>query len=205
MLLYSLETGAFAANCYLAACEKTRRGILIDPGAEAGKILRLVREKDIEVTHIVCTHGHIDHIGAAAAVREALDAPLYIHQADSEMLRHPHDALGFYGDKVEPAEADGFLEDGQELTFGSVTLKVLSTPGHSPGSVCLQGEGELFSGDTLFAGSIGRTDFPGGNFAQIINSIKTKLLVLPEETVVYPGHGPASTIGEEKRYNPFLR
>jgi len=205
MLLYSLEAGAFAANCYLAACEKTRHGILIDPGAEAERILRMVREKEITVDYIACTHGHIDHIGAAAAVKRALNAPLYIHQADSGMLRHPHDALGFYGDKAEPAEPDGFLEEGGELPFGSVTLKVLSTPGHSPGSICLQGEGILFSGDTLFAGSIGRTDFPGGNFAQIISSIKTKLLVLPEETVVYPGHGPATTIGEEKRYNPFLR
>jgi hydroxyacylglutathione hydrolase len=205
MLLYSLETGAFAANCYLAACEQSRRGILIDPGADAGSIIRLVREKEITVAYLVCTHGHIDHIGAAAAVREALGAPLYIHQADSDMLRHPHDALGFYGDKAEPAQPDGFLEEGCELACGSFTLKVLSTPGHSPGSVCLYGEGVLFSGDTLFAGSIGRTDFPGGDFGQIISSIKTKLLVLPEETVVYPGHGPATTIAEEKRYNPFLR
>ena len=205
MLIKSLEAGVFAANCYLASCEVTREGILIDTGAQAAEILRMVQSAQVTVTCIVSTHGHIDHVGAAADVRDALGVPLLIHEADSEMIRHPHDDLGAYFGTVKPAQPDRLLQDGEKLTFGKAVLRVITTPGHSRGSVCLYGEDVLFSGDTLFAGSIGRTDLPGGSFVQIIRSIKEKLLVLPAATVVYPGHGPATTIAEEIKYNPFLR
>ncbi|HHU30345.1 MAG: MBL fold metallo-hydrolase [Bacillota bacterium] len=206
MQIRCLETGAFAANCYLVSCEQTGEGILIDPGAQAFEILQMVRDAKVKVKFIVNTHGHIDHIGANAEVMQALGVPLYIHEADSDMVRNPRDELGAYKGIAKPVEPGHFLKDGDKLTFGTVTLQVLATPGHSRGSVCLyDGSGVLFTGDTLFAGSIGRTDFPGGSFEEIMRSIKGKLLVLPDDTVVYPGHGPATTVGEEKKYNPFLQ
>jgi len=203
----SIEVGSFAANCYLVSCEDTKEAVLIDPGAEAKKILQMVAEAGVTVKYVLNTHGHIDHMGADAEVSQALGAPLYIHEGDHLLIQNPRDDLAAYQGVAKPAKADGFLQDGDIIRFGKEELKVLSTPGHSPGSVCFYNEKEkvLFSGDTLFAGSIGRTDFPGGSFPQIISSIKEKLLVLPEDTVVLPGHGPASTIGAEKRYNPFLQ
>jgi len=207
LLIKGIEVGSFAANCYLVSCQETKEAVLIDPGAEAKKILQIVKEAGVTVKYVLNTHGHIDHMGADAEVSQALGAPLYIHEGDKALIENPRDDLAAYQGVAKPAKADGFLRDGEIISFGKAQLKVLATPGHSPGSVCFYNEKEkvLFSGDTLFAGSIGRTDFPGGSFPQIISSIKEKLLVLPEDTVVLPGHGPATTIAAEKQYNPFLQ
>lgn len=205
MLIRSAEVGSFAANCYLLACDETREGVIIDPGAEARTILDMVAKEKVKVQYIINTHGHVDHVGANEEVRRALGVPLLIHEADGEMCKKPHASLSAFVGKLHLAVPDRLLTDGEKIKAGNLTIEVISTPGHTKGSISLLVDGALFTGDTLFAGSIGRTDFPGGSFEQIIRSIKERLLVFPDDTPVYPGHGPRSTIGEEKKYNPFLR
>ncbi|HZK25716.1 MAG TPA: MBL fold metallo-hydrolase [Oscillospiraceae bacterium] len=204
LLIRSRETGSLGANCYLVACEQTRLGLLIDPGADAAQIIEMVQEAGITIKYIVNTHGHVDHVGANAAVREAFAAPIVIHTADSQLYRRPKESLTLFFGDAELAEADQLVQDGDQLQVGQLAVTVLATPGHTKGSICLLVGDALFSGDTLFAGSIGRTDFPGGSASEIITSIKEKLLVLPPTTKVYPGHGPQTTIGTEKAHNPFL-
>ncbi|HBW33911.1 MBL fold metallo-hydrolase [Desulfosporosinus sp. BICA1-9] len=199
--------GPISANCYLYACMETKKAVIIDPGAEAKKIQRWILEKGVKVDYILLTHGHIDHIGAVDELRDLLggNVQVGIHEGDAGMLTDGRKNLsGYMGQNLVQKKADILLEDGQELVIGNERLKVISTPGHSPGGACFLCSEGLFSGDTLFAGSIGRTDFPGGSLDQLLAGVKKKLLILPEETLVFPGHGEATTIGEEKRDNPFL-
>ena len=199
--------GPISANCYLYSCTETKKAVIIDPGAEAKKIQRWILEKGVKVDYILLTHGHIDHIGAVDELRELLggNVQVGIHAGDAGMLTDGRKNLSSYmGQNLVQKKADILLEDGQELMIGNERLKVISTPGHSPGGSCFLCSEGLFSGDTLFAGSIGRTDFPGGSLDQLLAGVKKKLLILPEETLVFPGHGEATTIGEEKRDNPFL-
>lgn len=205
MILKVLEVGAFAANCYLAACPDTKEGVIIDPGAEGEEILRLVKNEGINIKYIINTHGHVDHVGANGDVKEATKAPLLIHVEDGDMCRKPHASLSIFAGKMKLAAPDRLLEDGDILEVGTLTFQVIHTPGHTRGGICLKTGDSLFSGDTLFAGSIGRTDLPGGSYRQIIASIKEKILPFPDETRVYPGHGPATTVGEERHSNPFLQ
>jgi glyoxylase-like metal-dependent hydrolase (beta-lactamase superfamily II) len=200
-----MEVGVFAANCYLVACEETREGVIIDPGADPKRILDMVAGENIKVKYIINTHGHVDHISANEEVRQALDAPVLVHELDGEMYKKmPANLMAFVG-KMKLEAPDRLLKGGEKLSVGTLEFEVLETPGHSRGSISLHTDGALFTGDTLFAGSIGRTDLPGGSYPQLIMSIMQKLLVFPDETLVYPGHGPETTIGEEKAYNPFLR
>lgn len=205
MLLRRREVGSFAANCYLIACDETKEGIIIDPGGDARQILKMVEEAGVTVKYIVNTHGHVDHVGANDEVRAATGAPILIHEADGEMCKKPHASLSAFVGKQTLAEPDRLLKEGDTITVGNLTVDVIETPGHTKGSVTLVADGKLFTGDTLFSGSIGRTDLPGGSYEQIIRSIKEKLLIYPDETVAYPGHGPETTIADEKKYNPFLR
>lgn len=205
MLLRRMEVGSFAANCYLLACDETREAVLIDPGAEARQILAMVERENVTVRYIINTHGHVDHVGANEEVRKALGAEILIHEADGEMCKNPHTSLSAFIGKTKLAEPDRLLKGGDQIAAGNLTLEVIETPGHTKGSVTLLADGRLFTGDTLFAGSIGRTDLPGGSFEEIIRSIKEKLLTFPDHTTVYPGHGPETTVGDEKSYNPFLR
>jgi glyoxylase-like metal-dependent hydrolase (beta-lactamase superfamily II) len=200
-----MEVGAFAANCYLVACDRTLDGVVIDPGAEAKRILDMVHREKVNVRYIINTHGHVDHVGANEELRQALGAPILIHEADGEMCKKPHASLSAFLGRMKLAEPDRLLVGGEKLTVGDLVLEVIETPGHTRGSITLLAGGALFTGDTLFAGSIGRTDLPGGSFEEILRSIREKLLVFPDQTAVYPGHGPETTIGEEKSYNPFLR
>ncbi|WP_211230140.1 MBL fold metallo-hydrolase [Desulfovirgula thermocuniculi] len=194
-----------AANCYIIGCPETKEAAVVDPGAEGGRILRRLEQLGLTCRYIILTHGHADHIGAVGQVKEATGAEVLIHREDGKMLTSPASNLSLYvGMALSFDPAERLLEDGDTVTVGKLTLKVIHTPGHTPGSISLEVGDCLITGDTLFAGSVGRSDFPGGSHQQLIRSIKEKLLVYPPETKVLPGHGPTSTVGEEARYNPFL-
>ncbi len=205
MIIERLEVGPFASNCYIVGTESSKEGIIIDPGAEAKRILKRVDDLELEVRVIVLTHAHIDHIGALKEVKEATDAEIAIHAEDASSLQGRSLSNLFGLVFPPPPPADRLLKGDDSIDVGDLHLLVLHTPGHTPGGICLLGEGVLFSGDTLFNSGIGRFDMPGGNGSQLMNSIHTKLMVLPDSTVVYPGHGQETTIGTERRANPFLR
>lgn len=198
--------GAMGANCYLYACPESKKAVIIDPGAEGKRIHRWVSEKGLKVDYILLTHGHVDHIGAVDELRVLLgNVTVGIHAGDAGMLTDGMKNLSsLMGRGLVLQGADFLLQDGQEIVVGNEKLKVIATPGHSPGCVCLLSNEGLFSGDTLFAGSIGRTDFPGGSLDQLLKGVKDKLMILPDDTRVFPGHGEETSIGEEKRENPYL-
>jgi glyoxylase-like metal-dependent hydrolase (beta-lactamase superfamily II) len=207
MILKTMVVGPFASNCYIVGSESSKHGIIIDPGAEAKLILSTVNDLGMTVSLILVTHAHIDHIGALAPVKEGTGAKFAIHEAEAAA------GLGMFsrmlssmtgGSFTQPPKPDRLLKDGDTIDVDGLKFTVLHTPGHSPGGISLYGHGILFSGDTLFNCGIGRTDFPGCSYEQIMDSIKNKLMTLPDETIVYPGHGPATAIGKEKRGNPFL-
>lgn len=207
MFIRTLEVTGFLTNCYLVACEETGEAAVIDPGGEAERILKAVAERQLKVRYIINTHGHIDHVGANGRVKEATGAQILIHAADAPYLLDERRNLLLYLPEARGslAPADRTLEEGEVISLGTtVRLTVLHTPGHTPGGICLVGDGLIFTGDTLFAGSIGRTDLPGGSYAELLRSIREKLLVYPDETIIYPGHGPSSTLGAERATNPFL-
>ncbi len=203
--LDTVSVGAFQANCYVLGCERTGEGLVIDPGAESSRVIALIEHMGVNVVAIVNTHAHVDHIGANEDVKNATGAGLMIHEADACFLNDSSRNLTLLSPiSSKPGEPDRLLLEGDTVQVGDIVLKVIHTPGHTPGGICLYAEGILFTGDTLFAGSVGRTDLPGGDFKALMNSIETKIMVLPEETQVYPGHGPSTTIGREKEHNPFL-
>ncbi len=205
MVLIRLVVGPLQVNCFILADEKTKDAVVIDPGDDAADILKIIKGKDFKVRYIVNTHGHFDHVGANKAVRDATGAKILMHEADAPLLADAVDQAIVFGMRVtNPPRPDRFVGDGDVITAGEVSLKVLHTPGHSPGGISLLEQGMVFTGDALFAGSIGRTDFPDGDLMTLIRGIKKKLLTLPDDTRVFAGHGPASTIGEERRDNPFL-
>ena len=197
--------GPIDVNCYVIS-DDNGIGAVIDPGGNAERILAYIKKENLDIRYVLNTHGHGDHIGADDAVRDGTGAPLYIHAADADMLTDARKNLSaFMGYQALARPADVLLHGGEEITVGDIKLKVVCTPGHSAGGVCFVGEGFVFSGDALFADSIGRTDFPGGSQVELVSSIKRELMVLPDETEVYPGHGPKTTIGWEKVYNPYLQ
>lgn len=197
--------GPIDVNCYVIS-DDNGIGAVIDPGGNAERILAYIKKENLDIRYVLNTHGHGDHIGADDAVRDGTGAPLYIHAADADMLTDARKNLSaFMGYQALARPADVLLHGGEEIAVGDIKLKVVCTPGHSAGGVCFVGDGFVFSGDALFADSIGRTDFPGGSQVELVSSIKRELMVLPDETEVYPGHGPKTTIGWEKVYNPYLQ
>ena len=195
----------FDENCYVVS-DDTGEGVVIDPGGMAKQILSYIREAKLSIKAVLDTHGHCDHIGANDEIRDETGAPLYIHKEDAAMISDMKLNLSaFMGFRVISRPAEHLLSEGDKISFGQSELEVIHTPGHTKGGVCFVGEGVAFTGDTLFAGSIGRSDFPGGSERDLIGNIKKKLLVLPDETKVYSGHGPSSEIGWERQCNPYLQ
>ena len=205
MILKDLVVGPFGSNCYIVGSKSSKEGMIIDPGDEAEVILSNVKDLELEIKSIVLTHAHIDHIGALKEVKEATGAEVAIHTDEAESLQRQPLSTMFGISYPAPPPPDRPLKDGDSIDIGDLHFSVLHTPGHSPGCICLLGEGIIFSGDTLFNYSIGRTDLPGGSYSQLMDSIHTRLMKLPDDTTVYPGHGPDTTIGTERQGNPFLR
>jgi glyoxylase-like metal-dependent hydrolase (beta-lactamase superfamily II) len=206
LIIKKLEVGPIMANCFILGCEDTREAVVIDPGDDADQILMILAREKLTVKYLINTHGHFDHVGANRRMKEVTGAKLAIHPDDVPMLSELSRSAASFGLSAENSpEPDLLLHDKDTVRFGNITLTVIHTPGHSRGGIALYTPGHLFAGDTLFAGSIGRTDLPGGDYDTLIASIKRKLLVLPDDTVVYTGHGPETTIADEKRMNPFLR
>ena len=203
-----LTVGPFAANCYIVGSTSTKQGMIIDPGADANVIMRTVQETGLSISVIVITHAHMDHVGALREVQRKTHAQFAIHEAEKGFVfSTPMRMLTSLGVSPvkSPPRPDRSLKDGDLIDLEDLRFEVLYTPGHSSGGICLSGHGVVFSGDTLFKSGIGRTDFPGMSHERLINSIRAKLMALPDETIVYPGHGPPTTIGDERRGNPFLQ
>lgn len=206
MIIKKLEVGPLMANCFILGCENTKEAAIIDPGGDTEQILIESAGLKLKIKYIINTHGHFDHVAGNKKIKKATNATLAIHTEDEFMLSDISRAARMFGISAEDSPApDLLLNDGDNINFGTITLNIIHTPGHSRGGISLYTPGHLFAGDTLFAGSIGRTDFRGGDYDTLISSVKKKLFILPDNTVVHTGHGPETSIGNEKRTNPFLQ
>lgn len=212
MILESAAVGPFFKNGYVVGCERTRQAVFIDPGDEVEQLLDVIAAGRLEVTHILLTHAHVDHVSGVAEAKRTLGAPIYLHQDDLFLYQNAVRTGMMFGLTVEePPAVDRYYEGEAPIVFGDYEVRVAHTPGHCPGGVCLAitrpGDAappSLFVGDTLFAGSIGRTDLPGGDYETLLRSITGVLFAFPDDAVVYSGHGPETTIGRERRTNPFV-
>ncbi|MBD3340311.1 MAG: MBL fold metallo-hydrolase [Candidatus Lokiarchaeota archaeon] len=205
MIFEKIVVGQMAVNCYLIGCEQTKRAAIIDPGDEMKSILGAIQEKGLTLTKILLTHGHVDHLTQLHALKAKTGAEVSMHQKDEFLLSDVQQHAMFFGlpDPGTP-KPDRFLEDGDVIDIGNTKVNVLHTPGHSPGSVTFHVDNRLFVGDLIFAGSIGRTDLPGGDYDNLMKSVRTKIFTLPDSTIIYPGHGPETTVGREKKSNQFF-
>jgi len=208
MIIKQLTVGTMAVCCYVLGCEETRECAVIDPGGDEERIFSLCGSEGLKIVAIICTHGHPDHVCGNRALKKMSGAPIIMHEADAAFFARPEieDYFSMLGLAASPPP-DRTVRDGEEIAVGRLKLKVIHTPGHTPGGICLYAAPHLFTGDTLFAGGVGRTDFPGGSTRELMASIKEKILRLPPETVVWPGHGyggVSSSLGEEAANNPYL-
>lgn len=208
MQLQQITVGSMGVCCYIVSCPETKKAGVVDPGGDVKRLLAAVAHDGLTVEYIIATHGHPDHVCGNRELQDATGAKIVMHRADADFFGKPEVSSYFSMLGMEPSpQPEILVEDGDVIRIGNEELQVIHTPGHTPGGICLLNGVHLITGDTLFVGGLGRTDFPGGSQRQLIDSIHTRLLVLPEDTVVWPGHGyggSRSTIGEEKRSNPFL-
>ncbi len=205
MILETLVVGPLEVNCYLIASGQGKEAVVIDPGDDGGRILERIRQHNLSLRYILNTHGHFDHIGANATLKKATGAEILIHHKDASLLGTAAEHARTFGLRAAPSPPpDGFIDEGDRIEVAGLTLRVIATPGHSEGGVSFLLDTDVFTGDTLFAGSIGRTDLPGGSFREIMISIQDRILPLGDHMSVRPGHGPSSTIQKEKRTNPFI-
>jgi hydroxyacylglutathione hydrolase len=209
MIIKQLELGEDKVFCYLLACETTGKAVIIDPGGEEDKLLKIIEKLQLQPLFIINTHCHPDHTCGNTAIKNATGAAIVRHEADELLLQDPEAAAYFNRLGFAPSPpADRIVRDGDRLTFGRYSLKIIHTPGHSPGSICIHVENNLFTGDSLFVGAAGRVDVPGGDFTTLMESLIDKIAVLPDDTVIWPGHDygdtKTSTVGREKQENPFL-
>lgn len=205
MLIEMIVTGQIQENCYVVMDEATHEAVVVDPGDDAPKIVATIERMGARPIAIINTHCHFDHVGAVNAIQKQYGVPFYIHPDDQEMLERAALSGQAFGMTVDQPRVDKFIREGETFKVGNSSLAVRFTPGHCPGHITLVGDGFALVGDVLFAGSVGRTDFPDTSWPVLANSIKTQLLTLPDETIVLSGHGPATTIGKERRSNPFLQ
>jgi hydroxyacylglutathione hydrolase len=207
MIQKGLTVGLLEVNCYILGDEETKEAVVIDPGGDDDEILEALQNSGLKLKLIIDTHGHFDHVDANQPLKAATGAKIAIHEADAQMLAQPSaEALFFTGNRLRTSQADILLKEGDVLSFGKYRLKVLHTPGHTPGgiSLVLEDHTYVYVGDLLFAGSIGRTDFPGGSFEALVEAVRTKIFPLGDNYTVFPGHGPVTTVGQERQYNPFF-
>ena len=212
MILETAAVGPFFKNGYVVGCERTRHAVFIDPGDEVDQLLDFIHKEELTVTHILLTHAHVDHVSGVAEARRALGSPIYLHKDDLFLYQNAVRSGMMFGLTVEePPPVDVFYEGEGPIVFGDYQVRVVHTPGHCPGGVCLaisksgdKAPPRLFVGDTLFAGSIGRTDLPGGDYETLLTAITGTLFTFPDESIVYSGHGPETTIGRERQTNPFV-
>jgi len=204
MILEIIPVGQLQANAYIVADEETRQAVVIDPGDEGDRILEVANANNLKVNEIICTHAHFDHVGAVGDIKKETGAKIIMHKEDLETYLLAKDQGAIWGFQVDDLpQPDDFVAEGDEIKIGSLNFKVIHTPGHSKGGICLYGEGIVITGDTIFKGSIGRTDFPGGSIEELKVSFR-RIIELPDDTRVFSGHGPETTIGYEKQTNFFM-
>ena len=206
MLSKVIVIGPLQVNCYLVGCQRTRHVMILDPGDDADRIISVIESEKLIPQSIIATHGHLDHVGDVKSLQDRLNLPFYIHSNEIPLIDTlPAQASAFGLHLSGIPKVIGYLEHEQAIDVGDQRFVVLHTPGHSPGGICLKSESCVFSGDTLFAGSVGRCDLPGGDWDQLLRSIRTQLMTLPDPMTVHPGHGPLTSIGRERKLNPYLR
>lgn len=209
MIIKQLIVGSMGVCSYIIGCEETKKGAVIDPGGDENTILAEVEKLGLKIDYVIATHGHPDHVCGNRIIKEATSGKIVMHEADADFFEQTETQNYFSMLGLEPSPPTEIrVKDGDILEVGNIQLKIIHTPGHTPGGICLYCAPDLITGDTLFVGGVGRTDFPGGSYSELINSLKTKVLALPDDTIVWPGHGyggSQSTIGEEKMSNPYLR
>jgi len=206
MIIKNVVVGSLEVNCYIIGCDETKEAAIIDPGDNADEIIKIIEKEGLKPKFIINTHAHFDHIGSVKEIQDHFIIDFNLHEGDLFLVENASEQATSFGLKpISKPVVNEYVNNGDEISLGNMTITVIHTPGHSPGCVCYYSDNNVFVGDTLFADSIGRTDLPGGSHEALINSVKEKLFPLGDNTIVHPGHGPSTTIGNEKKHNPFLK
>ena len=205
MIIKTIAVGPLDVNCYILGCEDTKVAAIIDPGDNADEIIKVIDKEGLNPRFIINTHAHFDHVGGVKTIQEHFKIDFLLHKEDLFLIDNVNEQATAFGlSPIPKPDVNKFVNNGDKISLGDKVINVIHTPGHSPGGVCYHVDNNVFVGDTMFAGSIGRTDLPGGSYETLINSIKERLFPLDDSTIVYPGHGPSTTIENEKKHNPFL-